>query len=128
LSSDDTLNLAAKKILIVDDSEANFHLLDVILKKYKAETIWANRGMQAINICKNNKYIDLVLMDINLPDLNGYECTQIIKEDNPKLPIIAQTAYAMAGEKETSMSFGCDDYLAKPIEMKKLIETVLKYL
>lgn len=120
--------LQNKNILIVEDSETNYQLLSVVLKKQGADIIWATKGEQAINICKNHKEIDLVLMDINLPDKNGYEVTQIIKSEYPKLPVIAQTAYAMAGEKEKSLSFGCDDYISKPLDIQKLIKKVEKQL
>ena len=72
--------------------------------------------------------IDLVLMDINMPVMNGYDSTKQIKKIRPKLPVIAQTAYAIAGDMEKSLSAGCDDYITKPINKKQLMEKVEKWL
>lgn len=116
--------LENKIILIVEDTETNYHLLDIILKRENAKTIWATDGVQAVEICKRNSEIDLILMDINLPIMDGYEATRLIKEDKPDLPIIAQTAYAMAGEKAKSKSFGCDAYVAKPINPQYLLSVI----
>jgi PAS domain S-box-containing protein len=118
------INLKGKKILIVEDIESNYRLLNILLEKQGAETIWATNGNQGILICKNSRDIDLVLMDINLPDIDGYEATSAIKAFRPNLPIVAQTAYAMAGEKDRSAEFGCDGYLAKPIIPEKLYNVI----
>ena len=72
--------------------------------------------------------VDLVLMDINMPIMNGYEATEQIKKISPELPIIAQTAYAMAGDQEKILSAGCDLYLSKPIGKQKLLEAINKCL
>jgi len=118
------ITFKGKKILIVEDTESNYRLLNILLEKQGAETIWALTGNQGISICKNSKDIDLVLMDINLPDVDGYEATSQIKAFKPNLPIVAQTAYAMAGEKVKSIEFGCDDYIAKPIIPEKLFNII----
>lgn len=122
------INLKGKKILIVEDTESNYRLLNILLEKQGAETIWALTGNQGISICKNSKDIDLVLMDINLPDVDGYEATTQIKSFKPNLPIVAQTAYAMAGEKDKSIEFGCDDYISKPIMPEKLFTIISKLI
>jgi two-component system cell cycle response regulator DivK len=72
--------------------------------------------------------LNLVLMDIRMPEIDGYECTRIIKEKDPGIPVIAQTAYAMSGERDQSMEAGCDDYISKPIQVKSLIETIGRHL
>jgi CheY-like chemotaxis protein len=72
--------------------------------------------------------LNLVLMDINMPLINGYECTREIKRERPDLAVIAQTAYAMSGEREISRQAGCDDYLAKPIKVSELLNTLSKFL
>lgn len=122
------LDLTGKKILIVEDSEINYMLLEIMLKKLNVEIVWALNGLQAVNICKNSDDIDLVLMDINLPIMDGYEATEKIKTFKPDLPIIAQTAYAMAGEREKSALFGCDDYISKPINLQILTKLIAKYI
>jgi len=118
------VSLKGKKILIVEDTESNYRLINILLEKQGAETIWALSGNQGVSICKNSRDIDLVLMDINLPDIDGYQATAAIKVFRPNLPIVAQTAYAMAGEKEKSLEFGCDDYISKPIIPEILYTTL----
>jgi CheY-like chemotaxis protein len=72
--------------------------------------------------------IDLVLMDIQMPGLNGYQATRIIKKQRPRLPVIALTAFASNNEKEKSMEAGCDDYLTKPIRPQQLLDTMNRYI
>ncbi|MDD4603766.1 MAG: PAS domain S-box protein [Bacteroidales bacterium] len=116
-----------KTILVVEDEDSNFFLLDRILKRTKATMVWAKNGMDAIDTC-NKQPIDLVLMDIRMPIMDGYEATDLIKKDHPSLPIIAQTAYALKGEAEKSLTAGCDNYIAKPIDSKSLLNLLAKYL
>ncbi len=115
-------------VLIVDDVESSFKLLKKLLEKSGIKTIWAKNGRSAIKFCNENPDIDLVLMDISMPVMDGYEATGIIKKFHPYLPVIAQTAYAAAGDREKSLEAGCDDYIAKPIKKEKLIEMIGKYL
>ena len=90
--------------------------------------IRAENGNEAIKQCKENPTIDLVLLDINLPFVNGYEAASKIKKIRPKLPIIAQTAYAIIGDREKSIAAGCDDYIQKPINVELLMEIIGKVL
>ena len=124
IKNKETIDFSGKKILIVEDTESNYRLLNILLEKHGAETIWALTGKQAVSICKNSRDIDLVLMDINLPDIDGYEATSMIKSFKPNLPIVAQTAYAMAGEEQRSRESGCDDYIPKPIIPDKLFKVL----
>ncbi|MBE0647791.1 MAG: response regulator, partial [Bacteroidales bacterium] len=94
----------------------------------KAELIWAKDGQTAVDYCKDDPTIDLVLMDIQLPKLTGFEATPLIKKVRPNLPVIAQTAYTMSGEEQKCYEAGCDDYMAKPIIPGDLIQKVCKYL
>jgi PAS domain S-box-containing protein len=110
-----------KVILIAEDVESNYFLIETILKKTGARLIWAKNGKQAYEMCREDHAIDLVLMDIQMPVMNGYDSTREIKKIRPSLPVIAQTAYAMSGEKEKSIAAGCDDYLPKPIKKKDLL-------
>ncbi len=84
------------------------------------------RGVRTHNL--KNIDIDLVFMDINMPLMNGYECTKIIKEERSELPVIAQTAYAMSGEREISKQAGCDNYLSKPIKVNELLDTLALHI
>lgn len=126
--ADEIYNWENKTFLIVEDNTSNYELLATFLKRTGAEMIWVKDGREAIEMCKTREDIDIVLMDIQLLVVNGYEATRKIKEVRPGLPIIAQTAYAMAGDREKSMEAGCDNYLAKPIRKNTFFETVSKYI
>lgn len=119
--------IANKHILIAEDEESNFYLLDRILKRAGITTSWARNGLEAIDMCRKNKY-DLILMDIRMPVLDGYEATQEIKKFAPNLPVIAQTAYALKGEKEKSLAAGCDAYVSKPIDAGELLAILNRLL
>jgi CheY-like chemotaxis protein len=114
-------------ILIAEDVESNFLYLKAVLSKLNATIFWAKNGLEAVDIC-NEESIDLVMMDLQMPEMNGYEATKILKKKFPTLTIIAQTAFAMSDDREKAMDVGCDDYLAKPIKSKDLLATVEKYI
>jgi len=117
-----------KSILIVEDVEASYEFLKIVLEKSGINTLWAKDGQESIDLCKENNNIDLVLMDINLPHMNGYEAIKEIKKFKPDLPIIAQMAYAIAGDREKSLKAGCDDYVSKPIKQEVLMAKIVKLL
>ncbi len=122
------VNWQNKLILVVEDTPSNFLLLENYLKPTQVQIIWAKSGKEAIEIFKDTGHFDLVLMDIQLPGINGYEVTKLIKAHNKNVPVIAQTAYALSGEKEYSLKEGCDDYIAKPFKKDTLIELLNNYL
>ncbi|MFK5854521.1 MAG: ATP-binding protein, partial [Bacteroidota bacterium] len=117
-----------KTILIVEDDKASFEFLKVVLEKSGFNIIWAKDGEEAINACKEKTQICLVLMDINMLVMNGYEATRQIKKFKPNLPIIAQTAYASSGDREKATKAGCDDYISKPIKKDILMEKIGKWI
>jgi CheY-like chemotaxis protein len=117
-----------KSILIVEDVEDNYLLIKEILDETEAEVLWAVDGNDAIEIAKQNKSLNLVLVDIQLPDINGYEVTKQIKMVYPGLTIIAQTAYGLSGDKGKALDAGCDDYISKPIIRKSFLDIVKKYI
>jgi CheY-like chemotaxis protein len=121
-------NWQNKSILIVEDTPSNYYLIESFLRPTKATIYWAKTGKEALEQFKEKQSIDLVLMDIQLPGINGYEAAKIIKAINASTPIIAQTAYALSGERELSKSEGCDDYISKPINQEKLINILINYL
>lgn len=121
-------DLSDKCILVVEDVDTNYFYISSLLEKMNARVIRAANGRRAVEMCKTDSSINLVLMDIELPVLNGYEATREIKKHRPGLPVIAQTAFAMAGERERSEEAGCDEYLAKPIRKDDLIETITKFI
>ncbi len=119
-------NWSDKTILIAEDEELNFKVLDSLLSKTKVSILRASDGEEAIEQCRGNK-IDLVLMDIQMPKKDGYEATFEIKKMYPYIPVIAQTSFAMGGEKEKCLEAGCDDYLSKPLDINELKLKIAKY-
>lgn len=119
---------AGKTILIAEDDEANVLLLRKALEKTNAEIIHADNGKDAVKLFRSNPDIDLILMDIRMPIMDGIEATSQIKQIDKNIPIIVQTAFTMSSEKEKSFKAGCDDYISKPINIKELYATVCKYI
>ena len=117
-----------KKILIVEDVYSNFELINEILEEYSPVILHAVSGLQAIELFKKNKNIDLVFMDIRLPDIDGFEVTNIIKSINADIPVIALTAYAMKSDKNSAIDAGCNDFLTKPLSENRFLKMVEKYL
>jgi PAS domain S-box-containing protein len=115
------------KILIVEDDETSNLFLNTILKEQKTEIICATTGTEAIKLCRENPDLDLILMDIKMPDMDGYEATKQIREFNKDVVIIAQTAHGLAGDREKAMVAGCNEHIPKPIEKKKLLSLIEQY-
>lgn len=114
-------------ILIVEDNESNMIILEEILHLQKIKTLSATNGMEAIEVCKSNNDIDLVLMDLKMPVLDGFEATRKIKQFKPHLPIIAQTGQALSEDKDKAKEAGCDAYITKPIKRNELFELIRKF-
>lgn len=122
-------HLQGRNILVVEDEDSNFILTETILKAFKVNVLRAEDGLAAVDLIRRNgQQIDLILMDIKMPLMNGYEATAEIKKIKHKIPIIAQTAYVLAEEKEKCLEAGCDDYIAKPIDRQLLLEKINKFL
>jgi len=115
------------KILIAEDDEKSANFLSILMRKSSKEVLKVRTGVDAIEICRNNPDIDLVLMDIQMPEMDGYEATRLIRQFNTKVVIIAQTAYALAGDREKALESGCNDYLSKPIKRIELMELIEKH-
>ena len=115
-----------KKILIAEDEETNYLFIEAILEDTKATLIWAKNGVEAVE--KFNEDIDLILMDIKMPEMDGLTAAKKIREKSISVPIIAQTAYAMSEDKNKCLNAGCNDYLTKPINHKLLLTTIDKFL
>jgi PAS domain S-box-containing protein len=129
MSTTKELEKADKKtILIVEDEYSNYFFLELMFSKMGITPIVAHNGQEAIDICKSNPEIDLILMDLKMPVLNGFEATKQIKAMRPELPIIAQTAYALSADKHKAIEAGCDDYLTKPIRKQDLMVALARYL
>ncbi|MBN1253487.1 MAG: PAS domain S-box protein [Bacteroidales bacterium] len=125
--TDNTLLLKNKKILIAEDEEVNFLFLKEVIEPNGAEIDWAKNGKIAVELAKNHKY-DIILMDIKMPVMDGYDAMKLIKKFSPEIPIIAQTAYAIPEEQKIGYEAGCDFYLSKPIEPNLLIKTIVNFI
>jgi PAS domain S-box-containing protein len=121
------IELKSLKILIVEDDEISYSLLRKTLNNISSEILHAITGFEAVDICRNSTYLDLVLMDIRMPGMNGIDATRQIRQFNKEIIIIAQTAYAFAGDREKAIEAGCNDYISKPIDKTLLHELIKKH-
>ena len=115
------------KVLFAEDDEASEMLISLKLRKFSKEIFKATNGIEAIEICRKNPNVDLVLMDIQMPKMNGYQATREIRKFNKKVIIIAQTAFALTGDKDKAIEAGCNDYISKPIKECDLDLIIQKY-
>ena len=116
------------KILIVEDDKTADLLLTVVLQEFADELLHAVNGIDAVNICRNNPDIDFLVMDVKMPEMDGYEAARQIRLFNKNVIIIAQTAYVVLGEKERALRSGCNDFLPKPIRIADLMTLLDTYL
>lgn len=114
-------------ILIAEDEEFNYLYLAEVLNDFNVKLYRAKDGLSAVEICQSNPEIDLVLMDIRMPVMDGYTATKEIKTLRPDLVIIAQTAYAMESDRKRALDEGCNDYISKPIKRADLVKIVDKH-
>lgn len=127
----DRKDAATSTILVVEDEEVNFLYIEELLQDVpwrKLNICHAKNGKEAVQICRKNKDIDLVLMDIKLPALNGYEAVRQIKSSRPEMTIVAQTAYTAQEDKKKALQAGCSEFLSKPIRQDELTALLDKYL
>jgi CheY-like chemotaxis protein len=122
--------LAGKKILLVDDDVRNIFAMTSVLERHKMEVLPAETGMDALDILEKNPQVDAVLMDIMLPEMDGYETTRRIRQmpSGKELPIIALTAKAMKGDREKCLEAGASDYIAKPVDTEQLLSLLRVWL
>jgi signal transduction histidine kinase len=116
-----------KTLLVAEDEYSNYQLLEVILLREKHRIIHVVNGVEAVEACRENPAIDMVLMDLKMPEMDGFQATTIIKSEKPNLPIIAVTAFALSGDKEKALEAGCNEYISKPIKRSDLVEIINKY-
>ncbi|UCH14516.1 MAG: tetratricopeptide repeat protein [Bacteroidales bacterium] len=116
-----------KTILVVEDEDLNYKVLESALSRTNAKILRANDGLEAIQLVKDQDF-NLVLMDIQIPKVDGYNATKEIKKIKSNIPVIAQTSFAMSGERERCIEAGCDDYLAKPLNLAALLSMIDKYI
>ncbi|WP_321368811.1 LytS/YhcK type 5TM receptor domain-containing protein [uncultured Draconibacterium sp.] len=116
------------KVLVAEDDEVSYLYLKNILKSAGLNTVHARNGDEAVECVRTDSDICMVLMDIKMPVMSGEEATAEIRKFNPDIPIIAQTAYAMADDKNKFLSVGCNDYISKPIQKEEMLRLIEKYL
>lgn len=115
------------RILIAEDIENNFDLLYEYLKDTNCDIFWAKNGLECVNFFKNNKY-DIILIDMRMPIMSGYEAIKEIRKFDDVIPIIAQTSYGFSNDKTKLLELGCSEYLSKPISKDELLKTISKYI
>jgi CheY-like chemotaxis protein len=115
-------------ILVAEDEDSSFMLLQMILIHNKFKVLRAVNGLEAVDLCRTREDIDLVLMDIKMPKMDGLSAARIIRDEKPGLPIVAVTAYALKGNRENALAAGCNDYLNKPVSIDLLLETIHKLI
>jgi len=120
-------NIRNLKILIVEDDEASEMLISKIVEGFCIKPLKAGTGIKAVELCRNHPDINLILMDIQLPEMNGYEATRQIRRFNKEVIIIAQTAFGLSGDREKSIEAGCNAYIKKPIIKVELLALIQKY-
>lgn len=117
-----------KRILVVEDTDSNFVLIDKFLFSTGAVYERAIDGETALKKVFGGEAFDLIIMDIKLPGLDGYEITRTIRDQDTRVPIIAHTGYALEGDREKSLEAGCTDYISKPTYRSKFVSIIAKYL
>lgn len=120
---------ALKTIMVVEDNELNMKLFNDLLEAYGYKVVQTRDGREAVKLARETKP-DLILMDIQLPEVSGLDVTRWLKEDAElkKIPVIAVTAFAMKGDEEKIRAGGCEDYIAKPISVQHFIETIKRFV
>jgi PAS domain S-box-containing protein len=117
-------NWSRKTVLVAEDEESNFAYIEELLSVTNVTLLRVHNGLEAVEYCRSHPEVDLVLMDIKMPIMDGYTATRLIKEKQSNLPIIAQTAYVMSDDKANALDAGCDEYISKPINKSLLFQTM----
>ncbi len=126
-SSDHDSIISKNTILVAEDDETNFLYIKEIFKGTDAEILHAANGKEAVDLCQSNKKINMVLIDIKMPVMNGYEAIKEIRQLRPEIPIIAQTAYALSNDMVRAFNAGSNDYISKPFTKEELLKIIAKY-
>jgi CheY-like chemotaxis protein/anti-sigma regulatory factor (Ser/Thr protein kinase) len=127
INSSVQLNLKEETLLVAEDDEINYLYIRQIFKGTGFEILRAKNGKEAVEICEKNDRISIILMDIKMPVMNGYEAIKLIREIRPDVKIIAQTAFALNDEKEKALKVGCNDYISKPFRKDQLLALIAKH-
>jgi two-component system cell cycle response regulator DivK len=116
------------KMLVAEDDDISIDYLKTILEGERTELIFCRNGIDAVKTIREQPDIAIILMDIKMPEMNGLEATREIRKFNKTTPIIAQTANALSNDKHAAIEAGCNDYITKPFDRKKLLEMIVKYI
>jgi CheY-like chemotaxis protein len=117
-------NLEGITILIVEDVETSARFFEAALSRTNAKLLWAETGEQAINLFDSNADIDMVLLDLNLPEISGFDVLKYIRERNVDIPVVVQSAYILSGERQKSLDLGANFFLEKPVRLDVLFNTL----
>lgn len=128
MNSPTTYDWQGKSILIADDELHNFIIIEKSLQKTGIKVYHAENGEQAVEIFKQHPEINVILMDIRMPEMGGLEATKYIRSVNREVPIIAFTAYALSDDEAISLEFGCDDYISKPVRPEFLLKKINEHI
>lgn len=116
------------KLLLAEDDFANAEYVKLVMRHQNINVIHAKNGSEAVDLFKNTPLVDIILMDIKMPIMDGYEATREIRKLNLKIPVIALTAFALDGDREKALNAGCTDYLTKPVSKDILLSVIGSYL
>jgi len=122
------LDWKGKTILIVEDDGSNYRLINALIQKTKAEIVYAVNGREAVDIYSSDNHIDMILMDMRMPVMDGFEATREIRKKSQSVPIIALTAFVMPEDYDKCIKAGCDDHISKPFSINALFSTIRKYI
>ncbi len=122
------IDLTGKKILVAEDEEFNYRFLERVLMKLGANVVRANNGKETIDLISTHQDANMLLLDLKMPVMSGYEAIRFIRQDGNRIPTIAVTAYAFTEDRVKAIEAGCDDYISKPFEIQDLLIILKKYL
>ena len=120
-------DFTGKVVLVVEDNAISFKLIDALLAKVRATVVHASDGKKAIDLCSTEAHFDLVLMDMQMPVVDGLEATRKIKQIRPGLPVVATTANIYDENAAACREAGCDDFLTKPLQFRKMFELMQSF-
>jgi len=128
MSTLDDFDFSNKSILIVEDTETSNRFYNAALSRTNAKLLWAIDGEEALVKLKDNNDIDVVLLDLNLPGISGFEVLKKIRNNDVEISVIVQTAYVLSGEEAACYELGANDFITKPIMLDQLLSSLKRYL